>query len=39
MSGVENVNLSLRHIPAIGLRFRKLEGQVVFAPEDEKPRG
>jgi hypothetical protein len=32
---IENVDFGLRHVSAIGLRFRKLERQVVFAPEDE----
>jgi len=33
MTGIEDVDFSLRHVAAISLRFRKLEGQVVFAPE------
>jgi hypothetical protein len=32
---IEDVDFGLRHVSAIGLRFRKLERQVVFAPEDE----
>ena len=38
MTRIEDVDFGLRHFAAIGLRFRKLEGQVVSAPEDEKPR-
>src|SRR5207244_4939594 len=29
---------TLRNVAAMGLRFRKLETQAVFPPEDEKPR-
>ena len=35
---IEDVDFGLRHVAAIGLRFRKLERQIVFAPNDEKPR-
>src|SRR6266404_5273131 len=38
MTRVQNVDFGLRHVMSIGLRFRKLERQVVFAPEDEKAR-
>src|SRR6267378_2974308 len=38
MTRVEDVDFGLRHVAAIGLRFRKLERQIVFAPKDEKPR-
>src|SRR5438552_1927942 len=38
MARIENVDFGLGHVAAIGLRFRKLERQVVFAPEDEKSR-
>src|SRR6266568_4307216 len=37
MTGIEHVDFGRRHVTAIGLRFRKLERQVVFAPEDEQP--
>ena len=32
MTGVEDVNLSVRHIATVGFRFRKLERRVVLAP-------
>src|SRR6266850_3327395 len=35
---VENVDFGLRHVAAIRFRLRELEREVVFAPEDEKPR-
>src|SRR5713226_3460991 len=38
MTRIEDMEFGLRHVAAIGLRFRKLERQVVFAPEDQKPR-
>src|SRR5207302_6572407 len=38
MARIEDVDFGPRHVAAIGLRFRKLEGQVVLAPEDEQPR-
>src|SRR3989441_13271901 len=38
MTRIEYVDFGLRQVAAIGLRFRKLERQVVFAPEDEKSR-
>src|SRR2546423_2635251 len=38
MARIEDVDFGLRYVAAISLRFRKLERQVVFAPEDEKPR-
>jgi len=38
MTRIEDVEFSLRHVAAMGFRFRKLETQAVFPPEDEKPR-
>jgi hypothetical protein len=38
MTCIEDMDFGLWHVAAIGLRFRKLERQIVFAPEDEKPR-
>src|SRR6266853_156185 len=38
MTCIEDVDFGLWHVPAIGVRFRKLERQIVFAPEDQKPR-
>src|SRR3989442_1722447 len=38
MTRIEDVECGSRHVAAIGLRFRKVERRVVFAPEDEKPR-
>src|ERR1700733_1236341 len=38
MTGIEDMDFGFRHIAAISLRFRKLERQIVFAPEDEKSR-
>src|ERR1700686_1612460 len=35
---VENVNLSVRYIPAIGFRLRELEREVIFAPNHQQPR-
>jgi hypothetical protein len=32
MTGVENVNLSVRHVPAIGFRLREIEQEVILAP-------
>src|SRR5436190_21803780 len=37
MTCIQHMDLGIRHVAAIGLRFRKLERQVVFAPQDEKP--
>src|SRR5258706_11616340 len=37
MTRVEDMDFGVRHVAAIGLGFRKLEGQVVLPPEDEKP--
>ena len=37
MARIEDVDFGLRHVAAIARRFRQLERQVVFAPEDEKP--
>jgi len=33
MTSVENVNLSVRHIPAIGFRLREIELEIIFAPD------
>ena len=38
MACVENVHVGGRHVASLGLRLGRLERQVVFAPEDEKPR-
>src|SRR5882724_2680614 len=38
MTRIQNMDFGLRHVAAIGLRFRKLERQVVSAPKDEKAR-
>ena len=38
MSCVENVNLSVRYIPAIGLRLREFEREVILAPNHQQPR-
>jgi hypothetical protein len=38
MTGVATVNFSVRHVTAIGFPLRKVERQVAFASEDEKPR-
>src|ERR1700680_2173179 len=38
MARIEDMDFGLRHVAAIGLRLRKLERQVVLAPQDEKPR-
>ena len=38
MSCVENVNLSVRYIPAIGFRFRKVEREIVLTPNHQQPR-
>src|SRR5438094_6806543 len=38
MARIEHVDFGFGHVAAIGLRLRKLEGEVVFAPEDEQPR-
>jgi len=38
MTGVENVNLSARHVPAIGLRLRELEREVILAPDHQQAR-
>src|ERR1700686_341133 len=36
MTSVENVNFSLRYIPAIGVRLRKVEGEVILPPDHEQ---
>src|SRR6266853_5131102 len=38
VSCVENVNLSVWYIPAIGLRLRGFEREVIFAPNHQEPR-
>jgi hypothetical protein len=38
MTGVENVNLSVRHIVAIGLRLREIEREVLLAPDHQQER-
>src|SRR3989442_14694513 len=38
MARIEHVDFGFGHIAAIGVRFGKLEGQVVLPPEDEQPR-
>src|SRR5579862_228081 len=38
MARIKNVYFGLWHVAAISLRFRKLERQVVLAPQDEKTR-
>src|SRR6266566_8513063 len=38
VSCVENVNLSVRYIPAIGLRLREFEGEVILAPNHQQSR-
>ncbi len=36
LAGVEDVHFGLWHVAPIGLRFRRLEGQVVLPPMDQK---
>src|SRR6266436_2979883 len=38
VSCIENVNFSVRYIPAIGFRFRQFEREVIFAPNHQEPR-
>jgi len=38
VTGVENVNLSIRNIPAIGFRFREVERRIILTPDHEQPR-
>src|SRR5580700_638100 len=38
MTGVENVNLSLRYIPAIGFRLREVERKIILAPDYQQAR-
>ena len=38
MSRLEDMDFGLRHVAPIGLWFRRLERQVVFAPEDKQRR-
>src|SRR6267378_8582876 len=38
VSCVENVNLSVRYIPAIGLRLREFEREVILTPNHQQPR-
>src|SRR6266852_2539371 len=37
VSCIENVNFSVRYIPAIGFRFRQFEREVIFAPNHQEP--
>jgi len=36
VSGVQNVNLSSWHIPAVTLKFSEIEGQIMLAPKNEE---
>src|SRR5258706_3783082 len=36
MTGIEDVHESTRHIAPVRLRLRRIEGQIVLAPNDEK---
>src|SRR5207253_652375 len=38
MTGVEHVNLSVRYVPAIGLRLREVEREVILPPDHQQPR-
>src|ERR1700674_4428142 len=38
MTGVENVNFSLRHIPAISFRLREFEREVILTPDHQQAR-
>src|SRR5260370_29791101 len=38
MTGVENVNLSVPHIVAIGLRLREIEREVILPPDHQQAR-
>src|SRR6202051_600266 len=38
VSSVQNVNLSVRYISAIGLRLREFEREVILAPNHQQPR-
>ena len=38
MTGVEKVNLSVRHIVAIGVRLREIEREVLLAPHHQQER-
>ncbi len=38
MTGVENVNFSVRNVPAIGFWFRKVERKVILAPDHQQAR-
>src|SRR6266481_2409296 len=38
VSSVENVNLSVRYVPAIGFRLRKVECGVILTPNHQQPR-
>src|SRR5882762_6958120 len=35
---VENVNLSVRYVPAIGFRLRNVERRVILTPNHQQPR-
>src|SRR5216683_3964147 len=38
VSSVENVNLSVRYVPAIGFRLRNVERRVILTPNHQQPR-
>src|SRR6202162_4085915 len=38
MTGVENVNLSVRHVPAIGFRLQEVEREVILTPDHQQGR-
>src|SRR5437764_10833779 len=38
MTGVEHVNLSVRYVPAIGLRLREVEREVILPPDHQQAR-
>jgi len=38
VAGLENVNLSVRHVLAIAFRFTEIEGEIVLTPDHHEPR-
>src|SRR5882762_892186 len=38
VSSVDNVNLSVRYVPAIGFRLRNVERRVILTPNHQQPR-
>src|SRR5579864_3251812 len=38
MTGVENANVSARHIPAIGFRLRAVEREIILTPDHQQAR-